>query len=229
MFRMTTGIMLALTAIFSARAPLMAAPPTKVERTIDVQVRLAWAHASPGTIDGRQGKNTRSALEAFQRMRGLNITGKPDEATLAVLKEDQTKPTLIDYEIVDDDVQGPFVDKIPSSLVDMADLERLSYTSPREAIAEKFGMNEPLLKRLNPGKDFSSVGTTIRVADGRTGKLEAKVARIEVDKADETVRAYDEGNRLLAVYPATIGSDGTPSPSGSLKVNSDSEESDLLV
>ncbi len=45
-----------------------------------------------------------------------------------------------------------------------------------------------------------------------------KVARIEVDKADESVRAYSEDGKLLARYPATIGSSTFPSPSGTMQV-----------
>ena len=33
---------------------------------------------------------------------------------------------------------------------------RLSFTSPRELLAEKFHMDEDLLEALNPGADFSS-------------------------------------------------------------------------
>jgi hypothetical protein len=48
-------------------------------------------------------------------------------------------------------------------------------------------------------------------------KLETKVKRIEVDKKEQVVRAYDGQGRLVAAYPATVGSDETPSPEGSTR------------
>ena len=40
------------------------------------------------------------------------------------------------------------------------------------------------------------------------------VARIEADKGLRQVRAYDAGGTLIVAYPATIGSEDNPSPSG---------------
>ena len=42
--------------------------------------------------------------------------------------------------------------------------------------------------------------------------------KIEVDKAAEAVRAYDADGRLIADFPATVGSEERPSPSGDYKV-----------
>ena len=53
----------------------------------------------------------------------------------------------------------------------MKGLKSLDYTSPREAIAEKFHMSEALLEALNPGKKFDEAGQTIAV-DERRGKGE---------------------------------------------------------
>ena len=44
--------------------------------------------------------------------------------------------------------------------------------------------------------------------------MTAPVARIVADKFQKQVRAYDEAGRLVAAYPATIGSSATPSPTG---------------
>jgi hypothetical protein len=43
---------------------------------------------------------------------------------------------------------------------------------------------------------------------------------IAVDKPARNVRAYDREGRLHAFYPATIGSEEKPAPSGSFKVRS---------
>ncbi len=73
------------------------------------------------------------------------------------------------------------------------------------------------LESLNPDVNFYQPGTVIRVAAvGRN--VDTPVVRIEADKAAEQVRAYDESGRLVAAYPATIGSSDTPSPSGTVQV-----------
>jgi lipoprotein-anchoring transpeptidase ErfK/SrfK len=41
---------------------------------------------------------------------------------------------------------------------------------------------------------------------------------IEVDKAEKAVRVYGADRKLLAFYPATIGSSTLPTPSGDMKV-----------
>lgn len=53
-------------------------------------------------------------------------------------------------------MKGPFLEKLPGKMEDMKTLNALSYTSPREAIAEKFHMSEALLEALNPGKKIRS-------------------------------------------------------------------------
>ena len=136
-----------------------------LQSAIDLQVRLAWSHASPGPIDGEMGKNTRIAIKAFQRMRGLDETGEVDAKTREALQAQGDKPTVIDYEITKGDVAGPFLDTIPNDMVEMAKLDHLSYTSPLELLAEKFHMDSDLLQKMNEGKSFDRAGTTIRVAN----------------------------------------------------------------
>src|SRR5690606_17563069 len=91
--------------------------------------------------------------------------------------------------------------------------EKLSYTSVTEMLAERFHMDEGYLKSLNPDANFSRVGTIIRVAN--IGQPVVKpVARVVADKSEKQVFAYDADGKLVAAYPATIGSTDTPSPSG---------------
>jgi lipoprotein-anchoring transpeptidase ErfK/SrfK len=96
----------------------------------------------------------------------------------------------------------------------MAKLPALGFSSPSEALAEKFHMDEALLKALNPGVDFGVAGTRIVVAALGPDKLTTSVAKIEVDKTRRQIRAYGDGDVLLAVYPATVGSSERPAPEG---------------
>ncbi len=96
----------------------------------------------------------------------------------------------------------------------------LGYTSPREAIAEKFYMSEELLAALNPGKKFDRADETIWVANVEKSDAKLKVGRIEVDKSSGTVRVFTPSGELVAFFPATVGSEEKPAPSRTLKVTS---------
>jgi hypothetical protein len=56
--------------------------------------------------------------------------------------------------ISEDDVAGPFTKDIPEKFADLRKLPRLAYTGPPELLAEKFHMDEDLLRALNPNADF---------------------------------------------------------------------------
>jgi lipoprotein-anchoring transpeptidase ErfK/SrfK len=115
-------------------------------------------------------------------------------------------------------VKGPFV-KIPDKMEEQADLERLGFSSAEELLGEKFHMDVDLLKALNPGKRFDEAGMSIIVANVEAqtpqGDLAGKAAKLEVVKSERVLRVLAEDGSTLAVYPASIGSDEKPAPTGS--------------
>ena len=96
----------------------------------------------------------------------------------------------------------------------MAKLPHVGYATAAEGLAEKFHMDEALLRALNPGADFTVAGTKLVVVRPNAGALAGQVARIEVDKSLNQVRAFDAAGKILAVLPATVGSTERPAPSG---------------
>ena len=198
--------------------------PTQADKRspLALQVALDRVRFSPGPIDGRLGVNTKRAIKAFQRAHGQSETGTPDTAVWERLKTEANSAPLAQYVITEKDVAGPFEPNMPELLEEKAKLEQLAYTGPDELLAEKFHMDIGLLKRLNRGKTFDQAGTTITVANiGRPAP--GKAARLEVDKGLGGVFVFDRQDALIAFYPATIGSDETPSPTGKLKVASIAE------
>jgi lipoprotein-anchoring transpeptidase ErfK/SrfK len=125
-----------------------------------------------------------------------------------------------DYTISSEDVAGPFLRKLPKKMEAMQHLSRLSYTSARERIAEKFQMSEELLAALNPKRKFDEAGVTITVLNTAAPKLPARVTRVQIDKDTQMLRAFGPDGALLAVYPVTAGSAEKPTPSETLKVTS---------
>jgi len=187
---------------------------------VKAQVLLDRARFSPGVIDGRNGENMQNAVKAFEGARGLRADGELDEELWAKLNETSTDPALVTYTIADEDVRGPFA-TIPEKMEEQAELKRLSYSSPEELLAEKFHMDVDLLKDLNPGKRFDKAGETIvvaNVAPGDGDEEKRDIDKIEVVKSEHILRVLGKDGEVIATYPASIGSDEKPAPSGSHSV-----------
>ena len=108
---------------------------------------LDRAGFSPGAIDGKMGGNTKKALEQYQKQAPASPASIEPLAT---------------YSITAADAAGPFVPSIPADLAQQATLSSLAYTSPLEALAERFHSTPALLQQLNPGAEFKE-GVQIQV------------------------------------------------------------------
>ncbi|MCH7391706.1 L,D-transpeptidase family protein [Acinetobacter dispersus] len=180
-------------------------------------VMLNNSHASPGAIDGSNGKNTLKAIASFQQMNGLTPTGQLTKETWDALVAKQTKPAYVEYTITDADLKGPYADAIPSDYALQAKMKGLYYTRVTEMLGEKFHMDERFLKQLNPNANFKKAGEKIIVANVRND-LPEDIHLIVAHKGARQLYLFNSRNQMIASFPATIGSTDTPSPTGTYKV-----------
>jgi lipoprotein-anchoring transpeptidase ErfK/SrfK len=198
----------------SLAASISAAPPLPA---LALQVALDRAGFSPGQIDGRNGRFTSRARDAFI------------EARMAPIEPSATP--LMQYMITEADAAGPFVEQIPSDMEEQAKLQTLAYTSIVEALAERFHASPTLLKELNTGATFTA-GTTVSVpavdpfmlptrqgerpkASGNSG---VRAASIELSRETQAIVARDASGGVLFYAPVTVGSEQDPLPVGDWKV-----------
>lgn len=184
--------------------------------TVKLQALLDWNHASPGPIDGGWGMNSKKALANFQAMKGLQQTGRMNQATWNALTRNVPKnqPVLVEYTITKADEKTTF-QSIPSGYPAKSRLSGMYYNNIQEMFGERFHMSVGYLKQLNPGKKFVA-GETITVYNpGKT--LNTTITKVVANKKDETLYAYN-GNKLVATYPTTVGSSATPSPHGTFRI-----------
>ena len=180
------------------------------------QILLDRARFSPGEMDAAYGSNMRHAIAGFQKSRDLPASGEMDAATWLALDSD-TAPALVSITLNAEDVAGPFK-PLPSGMAAQAKLDALGYSSPLEALGEKFHASPALLKQLNPGKDFGRAGEQLVVPDVQATASMPAVARLVVDKSDSTVSLLDGTGKVVAQYPASTGSEHDPLPLGDWKI-----------
>jgi lipoprotein-anchoring transpeptidase ErfK/SrfK len=185
---------------------------------ITAQVLLDRAGFSPGAIDGRPGSNFVNALRVFQQQNGLDQSGELDPPTWSKLTRNSAGPVMSEYVVSADDVRGPFVPEIPDDFEQQAALKKLAYTGPAELLAERFHMDEELLRELNRDKTIDRAGTSILVANVRRTPPKVQVVRLLVDKPRRFVRAFDRDGKLVGFFPASIGSNEKRAPTGTLKI-----------
>ncbi|WEX86564.1 L,D-transpeptidase [Sinorhizobium garamanticum] len=192
---------------------------------VHLQVLLDRAGSSPGVIDGYYGENVTKAIAGFEAMQSLPVDGKPDPEVIRRLAGDKpvivppviAPPVIEPYVVTEEDTKD-LVERIPADYAEQAEMKHLGYTSVAERLSERFHMDIDLLKALNPGSALA-VGDRVSVAmPGAAKEGKGKVKRIEARRRAGQVAAFAEDGSLIAVYPATIGSEETPSPSGTHKV-----------
>ncbi|NKL79124.1 L,D-transpeptidase family protein [Rhizobium leguminosarum] len=189
------------------------APGNPDPAILRLQVLLDRAGSSPGVIDGLSGENVDKAVAGFEAMNNLPVDGMLDPEVASRL---EGNAPIVESHVVSAEDAAGLVDKIPEDYGEKARMQSLGYTSVAERLSERFHMGIDLVHALNPASQFAP-GDTVWVVNPGPPR-DGKVKRIEADRKTGQVLAYAADGLLLAVYPATIGSEDNPAPSGKHKV-----------
>ncbi len=182
------------------------------------EVMLDRLHASPGVIDGHDGANFEHALAVYEKAHDLKTTKALGSEVWSSLATASEAPVIIEHVLTPNEVEGPFYPDLPKDYGELAKLPAIGYRSPSQKIAAIFHMSEGLLTALNPGADLTAAGTKLFVTDVTAKPVTDKIKTIVVDKTNSQVLGYDSEGHVVVSYPATIGSQELPSPSGTYKI-----------
>ncbi len=213
------------------------------------QVLLDHLGFSPGVIDGKEGESYRAALRGFQAANDLPESGKLDAATLAKLPQGNNIPATRVVVIPAAFAAGPFLPDFPSDAAEQAKLPALGYRNLMEALAERFHTTPEAIVALNTPETPVGAGKPIRVpnipnapaappgddARGWADTLQRlgvapdqpKAEKIVVDKSEGVLKVYGADDRLIAQFPATMGSSKDPLPIGDWKIQGVSRNPDF--
>ena len=184
--------------------------------TFEVQLALGRAGVSSGSLDGVIGSQTRAAIKAFQLREQLPDTGVADLETKARLQ--LLSPPLANYLVTTDDLAR--LQPLNQTWLGKSQQSALDYETLLELVAEKGHAHPALIKRLNPGVEWTNLtaGAVLKIPAVTYPPIRGKAAFILIHLAGKTLQAFDGNTNLLAHFPCSIAARVEKRPVGELHV-----------
>lgn len=202
--------------------PTKAIPGRLVDNHTELQIALSRNGFSPGSIDGRLGKQTQQALVAFQVAQGLDPSGEYDEKTAQLLKIED--PVFADVLLS----AGDFTDITPRPLTwrERGQRDHLGYNSLLEKIAEFCHTDPDYLRELNPELIWNRLGPgdKVMVPHITDFRCASPAELIQISLSARTLKLIDAKGRILFHCPVSIARRVDKRPSGELKVTARVED-----
>lgn len=235
-----SGVSLAFATVCLVTTSPAAAQERPDANVLHAQVLLDRLGFAPGVIDGKRGASLTQAVRGFQEAQDIRVTGELDPATLNKLKPYMNTPGVVGVTLSPWALSGPFVGPIPDKPEDQAKLPAMAYSDIMEKLAERFHTSKATLIALNSPQARLKVGAVIRVPNVlpvdsnypdtlkpewrdtlkqlSVSSQQPRAERIVVDKSEGVLRVFDADDKLVAQFPATMGSEHDPLPIGKWKI-----------
>lgn len=214
-FRALIPAWLVLAAAFGARASDSLG--TNALKLVELQTALVREGISPGPIDGLMGGQTEAAVRAFQKKRGLRVSGVIDGITRTNLPA--VAPLLTSYTVTSNDISRLL--PTPATWLGKSLAPRLDYETLLELVAERSHAHHKLVQALNPSINWTNVtvGATMFVPNAQWPAISNKAAFVQIHLHDRVLQAFDVGTNLVAHFPCSIAQRVDKRPVGQLRVS----------
>jgi len=198
-----------------ARSEAGTGVPANMQTVLEAQVALVRQGISPGSLDGVLGSQTRAALNAYSRKEGRAFTSETN--TLTQLHLSLSEPALANYTVTSNDL-GRLL-PLGKTWLSKSQQERLDFETILELVAEKAQAHPNLIRRLNPGVDWSNIvaGVTIRIPNTQFPPPR-RAAFLKIFLEARALEAFDQDTNLLAHFPCSIAQRVEKRPVGELHV-----------
>jgi lipoprotein-anchoring transpeptidase ErfK/SrfK len=172
------------------------------QEVLEIQLALVRHGISSGSLDGMLGSQTRAALRALQQQEGLRATGVPDAATRERLAG--TTALYVTGAVTAEDLAR--LQPVGKTWLAKSQQDRLDFETLLELFAERAQAHPALLRRLNPGIDWTNAppGTTIRIPNAEFPTVASRAAQLKIFVDSRMLEAFDGEGHLLAHFPCSI-------------------------
>jgi lipoprotein-anchoring transpeptidase ErfK/SrfK len=190
--------------------------PRPVQNLLEAQLALERMGISSGSLDGKIGSQTRAAMRAFQQEEKIPATGDLDADTTSRLI--LAAPDFVNYVVTSNDLAR--LQPLGKTWLAKSQQTALDYETVLELVAEKSHAHPDLIRRLNPGVDWTNVatGTVLQIPDADRDDPPAKAAFVKISLAGKTLEAFGADTNLLAHFPCSIAQRVEKRPVGELHV-----------